>query len=120
MMHCLNVILKMLIPLQRKKCIDVIRRATIDGIIIPMMCGSAFKNKGVQRLLDAVCAFLPSPIDKGDMVGINPDNDKEIKRTADVEEPLTALAFKIATDPFVGRLAYMRVYSGKIEAGSQV
>jgi elongation factor G len=99
---------------------NVIRRATIEGIIIPMMCGSAFKNKGVQRLLDAVCAFLPSPIDKGDIIGNNPDNNKEVKRTADVEEPLTALAFKIATDPFVGRLAYMRVYSGKIEAGSQV
>ncbi len=104
----------------KEEMIDVIRRATIDGIIIPMMCGSAFKNKGVQRLLDAVCAFLPSPIDKGDITGINPDNDKEIKRTANVEEPLTALAFKIATDPFVGRLAYMRVYSGKLEAGSQV
>ncbi len=99
---------------------SVIRRATIDGIIIPMMCGSAFKNKGVQRLLDSVCAFLPSPIDKGDITGINPDINKEIKRTANVEEPLAALAFKIATDPFVGRLAYMRVYSGKIEAGSQV
>ncbi len=99
---------------------DVIRKATIDGIIIPMMCGSAFKNKGVQRLLDAVCAYLPNPIDKGDITGNNPVINKEVKRTADVDEPLAALAFKIATDPFVGRLAYMRVYSGKIEAGSQV
>ena len=99
---------------------EVIRKATINGIIIPMMCGSAFKNKGVQRLLDAVCAYLPSPVDKGEITGINPDNNKEVKRTADVDEPMSALAFKIATDPFVGRLAYMRVYSGKIEAGSQV
>ncbi len=98
----------------------VIRRATIDGVIIPMMCGSAFKNKGVQRLLDSVCAFLPSPLDKGEITGINPDTDKEVLRTADVDEPLAALAFKIATDPFVGRLAYIRVYSGKIDAGSQV
>ncbi len=99
---------------------EVIRRATIQGVIIPMMCGSAFKNKGVQRLLDAVCAYLPSPIDNGDITGINPDYNKEVKRTANVDEPLAALAFKIATDPFVGRLAYMRVYSGKIEAGSQI
>ena len=98
----------------------VIRKATIDGIIIPMMCGSAFKNKGVQRLLDAVCAYLPNPLDKGEITGVNPDNKKEEKRTADSEEPLAALAFKIATDPFVGRLAYIRVYSGKIESGSQV
>ncbi|MFW5755128.1 MAG: elongation factor G [Tangfeifania sp.] len=98
----------------------VIRRATIGGIIVPLMCGSAFKNKGVQRLLDAVCAFLPSPIETGDITGKNPSTEKEEKRTANVDEPLAALAFKIATDPFVGRLAYMRVYSGKIEAGSQV
>src|SRR5690554_5398293 len=98
----------------------VIRKATIQGIIIPMMCGSAFKNKGVQRLLDAVCAFLPSPLDNGDIVGVNPDLQKEVRRTADVNEPLAVLAFKIATDPFVGRLAYMRVYSGRIESGMQV
>ncbi len=104
----------------KEEMLAVIRRATIEGVIIPLMCGSAFKNKGVQRLLDAVCAFLPSPLDKGDVTGINPVISKEVKRTANVEEPLAALAFKIATDPFVGRLAYMRVYSGKIEAGSQV
>ena len=103
-----------------EEMLTVIRRATIDGVIIPMMCGSAFKNKGVQRLLDAVCAFLPNPFDNGDITGVNPVINKEVKRTADVNEPLAALAFKIATDPFVGRLAYMRVYSGKIEAGSQV
>ena len=104
----------------KEEMLEVIRRATIEGVIIPMMCGSAFKNKGVQRLLDSVCAFLPSPLDKGEVTGINPDNDKEITRTANTDEPLTALAFKIATDPFVGRLAYMRVYSGRLEAGSQV
>ncbi|MBN1986630.1 MAG: elongation factor G [Prolixibacteraceae bacterium] len=104
----------------KEEMLAVIRRATIDGVIIPMMCGSAFKNKGVQRLLDAVCAFLPSPIDKGQVSGINPYTEKEVHHTADVDEPLVALAFKIATDPFVGRLAYIRVYSGKIESGSQV
>ncbi len=98
----------------------VIRSATIEGIIVPMMCGSAFKNKGVQRLLDAVCAFLPSPLDKGEITGINPVIKKEVTRVADADEPLAALAFKIATDPFVGRLAYMRVYSGRIESGGQV
>jgi elongation factor G len=104
----------------KEEMLTVIRRATIDGVIIPMMCGSAFKNKGVQRLLDSVCAFLPSPLDSGDVKGINPWTEKEETRTADVDEPMTALAFKIATDPFVGRLAYIRVYSGKIDAGSQV
>ena len=104
----------------KEEMLTVIRRATIEGIIIPMMCGSAFKNKGVQRLLDSVCAFLPSPLDKGQVTGINPYTDKEVEHTADVDEPLVALAFKIATDPFVGRLAYIRVYSGKIESGSQV
>ena len=104
----------------KEEMITVIRRATIEGVIIPMMCGSAFKNKGVQRLLDAVCAFLPSPLDKGQVTGINPYTQKEVDHTADVDEPLVALAFKIATDPFVGRLAYIRVYSGKIDAGSQV
>ncbi len=99
---------------------EVIRRATIDGVIVPMMCGSAFKNKGVQRLLDSVCAFLPSPLDKGEITGINPDTDEEVTKYADTEEPLVALAFKIATDPFVGRLAYMRIYSGRIESGAQV
>ncbi len=98
----------------------VIRTATIQGVIIPMMCGSAFKNKGVQRLLDAVCAFLPSPLDKGEIKGTEPGTDEELTRTANSDEPFAALAFKIATDPFVGRLCYMRVYSGKLPAGSQV
>lgn len=104
----------------KDELLDVIRRATIEGIIIPMMCGSAFKNKGVQRLLDSVCAFLPSPLDSGDIIGINPSNDKEERRTANVDAPMAALAFKIATDPFVGRLAFIRIYSGRIDAGTQV
>jgi elongation factor G len=98
----------------------VIRRATIEGMIVPMMCGSAFKNKGVQRLLDAVCAFLPNPLDKKEIGGHEPGTEKRIIRKADADEPLAALAFKIATDPFVGRLAYLRIYSGKIESGSHV
>jgi elongation factor G len=98
----------------------VIRQATLDAVIIPMMCGSAFKNKGVQRLLDAVCDFLPCPLDGGNIKGINPDTDEVTTRKPDADEPFAALAFKIATDPFVGRLAFLRVYSGKIESGSTV
>ena len=104
----------------KDEMLTVIRRATIEGVIIPMMCGSAFKNKGVQRLLDSVCAFLPSPLDSGEIIGINPDIKEEVTRSADVDQPFTALAFKIATDPFVGRLAFMRVYSGRIDAGTAV
>jgi elongation factor G len=104
----------------KEEMLTVIRRATLEGVIIPMMCGSAFKNKGVQRLLDSVCAFLPSPLDSGEITGENPVIKKEVTRTADVNEPFAALAFKIATDPFVGRLAFMRVYSGRIDAGTAV
>jgi len=104
----------------KEEMLAVIRRATLEGVIIPMMCGSAFKNKGVQRLLDAVCEFLPSPLDKGEIKGVNPVIDKEVTRTANADEPLAALAFKIATDPFVGRLAYVRVYSGTLNAGDSV
>ncbi|HPT31335.1 MAG TPA: elongation factor G, partial [Prolixibacteraceae bacterium] len=100
---------------------DVIRKSTIRGAIVPLMCGSAFKNKGIQRLLDAVCAYLPSPLDKGALTGNEPgDKESTITRKADVSEPLAGLAFKIATDPFVGRLCYIRVYSGKIESGQQI
>ncbi len=98
----------------------VIRKATLQGVIIPMLCGSSFKNKGVQTLLDAVCAFLPSPIDIGSIQGKDPDTDKTIERKPSVDQPLAALAFKIATDPYVGRLCFIRVYSGKIDAGSYV
>lgn len=104
----------------KEEMLTVIRKATIARVIIPMMCGSAFKNKGVQRLLDSVCAFLPNPLDKGEVVGVNPWTEKEEKRSADSTQPLAALAFKIATDPFVGRLAYIRVYSGKLEGGCTV
>jgi elongation factor G len=97
-----------------------IRAAVIDMSLTPVMCGSAFKNKGVQALLDAVCAFLPSPIDVEAIKGINPDTEEEEIRRPSVEEPFSALAFKIATDPYVGRLAFMRVYSGRLEAGSYV
>ncbi len=97
-----------------------IRAATISMKITPMMCGSAFKNKGVQTALDAVIQYLPSPADLPGVIGYNPDTDAEEIRKPEVEEPFAALAFKIMTDPFVGRLAFFRVYSGKLEAGSYV
>eukprot|EP00933_Yihiella_yeosuensis_P043754 TRINITY_DN38685_c0_g1_i1.p1 TRINITY_DN38685_c0_g1~~TRINITY_DN38685_c0_g1_i1.p1 ORF type:complete len:709 (+),score=91.04 TRINITY_DN38685_c0_g1_i1:910-3036(+) len=97
-----------------------LRAAVMDMSIIPMICGSAFKNKGVQFLLDAVCRYLPSPVDKEAIIGTDPDTDNEISRKPDVKEPFSALAFKIATDPFVGRLAFFRAYSGRLDAGSYV
>jgi elongation factor G len=97
-----------------------LRKSTIDGLAIPVICGAAFKNKGVQSLLDSVVAFLPSPVDKGSVIGIDPRNDEEIIREPDDEAPLAALAFKIATDPFVGRLAFLRIYSGLLKAGDTV
>ncbi len=99
---------------------EAIRKATVDLSIVPMMCGSSFKNKGVQTALDAVCRYLPSPIDIPDTVGINPDNGETITRKADPKAPFAALAFKIMTDPFVGRLAFFRCYSGHLDAGSYV
>lgn len=99
---------------------QAIREATIDLSIIPMMCGSAFKNKGVQALLDAVIEYLPSPLDVEAITGVNPDTEKEETRKPDVDAPFSSLAFKIATDPFVGRLAFFRTYSGKLESGSYV
>ena len=97
-----------------------IRKATIDMRITPVMCGSAFKNKGVQMLLDNIIEFLPSPVDVDDVEGFNPDTEKTELRAAKADEPFSALAFKIATDPFVGRIAFFRVYSGTLEAGSYV
>jgi len=98
-----------------------IRKATIAMEINPIICGSSFKNKGVQPLLDAVCAYLPSPLDTEFIEGTDPDNEeKNLQRRPDESEPLCALAFKIATDPYVGRLCFFRVYSGKLEAGSYV
>ncbi len=97
-----------------------IRLAVVDMSIMPIFCGSAFKNKGVQAVLDAVCAFLPSPLDIDAIKGINPDTELEEVRKPSVDEPFSALAFKIATDPFVGRLAFFRAYSGFLDAGSYV
>jgi elongation factor G len=99
---------------------EALRKATIDMAIIPMLCGSSFKNKGVQFMLDAVCKFLPSPLDKEAIEGTNPDTDEPIFRKPDASEPFSALAFKIATDPYVGRLAFFRAYSGRLDAGSYV
>lgn len=99
---------------------EAIRKATIDISIIPMMCGSSFKNKGVQTALDAVVRYLPGPLDIDAVKGTNPDNGEELTRKADAKEPFAALAFKIMTDPFVGRLAFFRAYSGRLEAGSYV
>ncbi|MDX1602078.1 MAG: elongation factor G [Salinimicrobium sediminis] len=100
--------------------IAALRAATIDMSIIPMMCGSSFKNKGVQAMLDAVMRYLPSPVDIEAIQGINPDTEKEESRKPSVDSPFAALAFKIATDPFVGRLAFFRVYSGALDAGSYI
>jgi len=97
-----------------------LRAGVMDMAIIPMICGSSFKNKGVQFLLDAVCRYLPSPMDRESVIGLNPDTGKEERRKPNVKEPFAALAFKIATDPFVGRLAFFRVYSGRLDAGSYV
>ena len=98
-----------------------IRKATLSMEINPMICGSAFKNKGIQTMLDAVCAYLPSPLDTPETIGFDPrDPEKQVIRHPDASEPLCALAFKIATDPYVGRLCFFRVYSGKLPAGSYV
>ncbi len=103
-----------------EEIIAAIRKATIDMAIVPITCGSSFKNKGVQFLLDAVMRYLPSPLDKGQVEGTNPNTGDAEVRKFNVKEPFCALVFKIATDPFVGRLAFMRAYSGKLDAGSYV
>ncbi|MBX2925648.1 MAG: elongation factor G [Chitinophagaceae bacterium] len=99
---------------------EAIRKATVDLSIVPMMCGSSFKNKGVQTALDAVCRYLPSPVDIDAIEGTDPDTGETIIRKPDPKEPFAALAFKIMTDPFVGRLAFFRAYSGHLDAGSYV
>ena len=99
---------------------EAIRKATIAMDITPILCGSAFKNKGVQTLLDAVMSYLPSPLDVGAVEGINPETNEVEKREPNSLEPMSALAFKIATDPYVGRLCFFRMYSGKLDAGSYV
>ncbi len=106
--------------LTEREILDALREATIAGKVVPMMCGSAFKNKGVQAMLDMVMEILPSPMDVEAIVGINPKTDAEEKRKPSYSEPFSALAFKIATDPYVGRLCFIRAYSGKLEAGSYV
>jgi elongation factor G len=100
--------------------IAAVRKATVNMAIVPILCGSAFKNKGVQSMLDAVMRYLPSPLDVEAINGINPKTEEEEQRHPDSDEPFAALAFKIATDPFVGRLCFFRVYSGKLDAGSYV
>jgi elongation factor G len=100
--------------------LTALRQACVANKVVPMLCGSAFKNKGVQTMLDYVMELMPSPMDKNNITGTNPDTGEEVTRRPDVKEPFTALAFKIATDPFVGRLAYFRCYAGRLDAGSYV
>ena len=106
--------------ISEEEVIAALRKATIDMAIVPACCGSSFKNKGVQFLLNAVMRYLPSPLDKGAVKGVNPKTGDEVERKPDAKEPFAALVFKIATDPFVGRLAFLRAYSGKLDAGSYV
>jgi elongation factor G len=106
--------------ISEEEMIEAIRRSTINMEITPMLCGSAFKNKGVQTMLDAVMQYLPSPLDVGAITGTNPKSGEEEGREPNPEEPMAALAFKIATDPYVGRLCFFRMYSGKLDAGSYV
>ncbi|MDA8979451.1 elongation factor G [Chitinophagales bacterium] len=106
--------------LTEREILDALREATIGGKVVPMMCGSAFKNKGVQAMLDMVMEILPSPLDVDAIKGTNPDTELEELRKPSVDEPFAALAFKIATDPFVGRLCFTRAYSGKLDSGSYV
>ncbi len=106
--------------ISEREILDALRKATLDMKIVPMVCGSSFKNKGVQTMLDLVMELMPSPMDRESVIGINPDTELEVSRKPDENEPFAALAFKIATDPFVGRLAFMRAYSGKLNAGSYV
>ncbi len=106
--------------ISNEEIIDALRKATIDMAVVPVLCGSSFKNKGVQYLLDAIMRYLPSPLDIGHITGTNPDTEEEEIRKTDVKEPFCGLVFKIATDPFVGRLAYIRAYSGRLDAGSYI
>ncbi len=103
-----------------EELIKVLRRETVEGVIVPVFCGAAFKNKGIQRLLNGVVAYLPSPVDVGAVKGHDPRDEKEVLRNPDPEEPFAALAFKIATDSYMGRLVFMRIYSGTLSAGETV
>ncbi|HZJ74282.1 MAG TPA: elongation factor G [Perlabentimonas sp.] len=104
----------------QEEILETIRTATINLSIVPVLCGASFKNKGIQRLLDSIISFMPSPLDIGAVHGTHPDSGDELLRNPDVKEPFCGLAFKIATDPFVGRLAFIRVYSGKLDSGSYI
>ncbi len=106
--------------LTEEEMMAALRQSVIDMKMTMVMCGSAFKNKGVQELLDACCAYLPCPLDLPPVSGMNPDSEEEEERRPSTEDPFSALAFKIATDPFVGRLCFMRVYSGSLDAGSYI
>lgn len=106
--------------LTEREILTALRKACIANKVVPMVCGSSFKNKGVQTMLDLVMELMPSPVDKENIIGTNPDTGEEVVRRPDAKEPFTALAFKIATDPFVGRLCFFRAYSGRLDAGSYV
>ncbi len=106
--------------ISKEEIVAAIRKGTIAMEVVPICCGSSFKNKGVQFLLDAVVRYLPSPLDKGNVAGTNPRNNEEVERKPSASDPFCGLVFKIATDPFVGRLAYMRAYSGRLDSGSYV
>src|SRR5688572_7088700 len=106
--------------ISEREVLDALRKACVANKIVPMVCGSSFKNKGVQTMLDLVMELMPSPLDKPETKGINPDTEQEVTRKPDVNQPFTALAFKIATDPFVGRLCFIRAYSGRLDAGSYI
>ncbi len=103
-----------------EEILTALRKSTVSGSAVPVLCGASFKNKGIQSLLDAITAFLPSPVDIGSVTGVDPRDNSEIKRAPDDDEPFSALAFKIATDPYVGRLAFLRIYSGVLKAGDTI
>jgi elongation factor G len=106
--------------ISEREILDALRQACLNNKLVPMVCGSSFKNKGVQTMLDLVMELMPSPLDKENIKGTNPDTGEEISRKPDAKEPFAALAFKIATDPFVGRLCFFRAYSGRLDSGSYV
>jgi elongation factor G len=106
--------------ISEREILDALRQACLANKVVPMVCGSSFKNKGVQTMLDLVMELMPSPLDKENIKGTNPDTEQEVVRKPDAKEPFTALAFKIATDPYVGRLAYFRCYAGRLDEGSYV
>ncbi|MCI9549689.1 MAG: GTP-binding protein, partial [Oscillospiraceae bacterium] len=107
-------------PVPQEMLRRAIRRGTIDNLMVPVVCGTSYKNKGVQKLLDAIVDYMPAPTDIPPIKGVNPDTEEEEERPSSDEEPFSALAFKIATDPFVGRLSFIRVYSGTLNTGTQV